>query len=113
MVSDDRVSVEIAADELERLRGFEEAWHAILRAVGEFNPKVLSGPGNGIECTVREIRRLHQFLRHASETTYDAELLPDLKAALDGEYLYQQLPGWSIEKPFDAPKRTGRARVPT
>ena len=48
--------VQVTVWEFERLQSCEKAWQACFNALGDGNP--IRGPGTGMECAVREIRRL-------------------------------------------------------
>jgi len=48
--------VQVTVWEFERLQTTEKAWQACFNALGDGNP--IRGPGTGVECAVREIRRL-------------------------------------------------------
>jgi len=48
--------VQVTVWEFERLQSTEKAWQACFNALGDGNP--IRGPGTGVECAVREIRRL-------------------------------------------------------
>ena len=53
----------IDAHELNRLRECEKAWHTVFEALAHGNPLTLQQHGTGIECAVREIKRLQALQR--------------------------------------------------
>lgn len=50
--------------------------------------------------------RLRQFVESAGEQCNCADVIVDLRAALAGEWLYQQLPGWDPNNPTARPAET-------
>lgn len=57
-----------------------------------------------------EAVRLRQFVESAAEQCNCADVIVDLRAALAGEWLYQQLPGWDANNPTIRPPETKEAK---
>jgi hypothetical protein len=73
----DNPIVAIDAHELKRLRSCEKAWNTVACVLIEGNPDALRGPGTGIDCALREIRRLQ--LRRLQPTAIPAIVNPEEK----------------------------------
>lgn len=54
-------SVSTGAPEVESTSDYYDAWTACVSALGEGNPRFLSGASNGIGCAVMEIKRLQKL----------------------------------------------------
>jgi hypothetical protein len=51
-----------------------------------------------------EIERLTQYLKDADKHCHCADLCVNFRAALDGEWLNQQMPGWDAKRPAIRPR---------